>query len=225
MESRLSLEACWVRGIPICSSACRQTHANTEDDSVYESGTIPNWSDPKTSSWSNRTFDFAAHITFPEGKLLSVSKKLFFFSPVTSSLHRVLICWAYLPHRTEQNHQYVRARINKAIDKLGGGEEGGVWRDQYYTGFIVPSMLRAKDELRQWQTDHSGAPRQAWRWCSHWQLVQSGWILSGCGWAESGVLCFGTGPKRWKMGILTGVQLWREAGTGSPPLNCNLDLT
>lgn len=25
MESRLSLEACWVRGIPICSSACRQT--------------------------------------------------------------------------------------------------------------------------------------------------------------------------------------------------------
>lgn len=77
MESRLSLEACWVRGIPICSSACRQTHANTEDDSVYESVIIQNWPDPKTSPQSNSGFDFAARVTFPEGKP-SVSNELFF---------------------------------------------------------------------------------------------------------------------------------------------------
>lgn len=95
MESRLSLEACWVRGIPICSSACRQTHANTEDDSVYESVIIQNWPDPKT--WSNSGFDFAAHVTFPEGKLLFLISSFF---PIDSSLHRRLICWAYLPQHT-----------------------------------------------------------------------------------------------------------------------------
>jgi len=31
MESRLSLEACWVRGIPICSPVCRKNTSNTRD--------------------------------------------------------------------------------------------------------------------------------------------------------------------------------------------------
>lgn len=40
MESRLSLEACWVRGIPICSPACRKKHIQT-----HEMFTVPCYDD------------------------------------------------------------------------------------------------------------------------------------------------------------------------------------
>lgn len=39
MESRLSLEACWVSGIPICSPACRRAHANPWDDAIMTAKT------------------------------------------------------------------------------------------------------------------------------------------------------------------------------------------
>ena len=81
MESRLSLEACWVRGIPICSTACRQTH---------ETFTVP-WlwwqlrtknSPDQTHTPSDDNTDFISQHVYPCQR---------------ASSHPLLIC-TFFPH-------------------------------------------------------------------------------------------------------------------------------
>lgn len=98
-----------------------------------------------------------------------------------------------LPSRVYwKDHQYIRTGINNAIDKRRRQTLQRPGQPRKPCCFI---NVRVRNELRQWQTDHSDLPHQAWRWCSHWQLVRSGQIQSGCGWVGFEVLRFGTGPK------------------------------